>query len=415
MERGATAAVRAKRAPTIDLTNQGDDAGAMEGRDHADGGPKRHDCILRRKIGIFTGDCMRLHVIGLAHTQTTRAYENCAFTSNVRGFCRMMKSLGHEVLLYASEDNDAPCDELVTCITKKEQASLCGVTGPENVGLARYDARAPHWQLFNNRVSTALRERSMPGDFLCLISGESAPVAAVFPHLVRVEFSAGYMGVLPYTHRVFPSYAWMHCVYQRWSHPEPWPIGRADDCVIPHYFNPDDFPFVDKKQDYLMFIGRLNRDKGYQIAIDVARAVGIKLVVAGAGDPMPPDVDYRGLVGIEERGRLMSEARAVFVPSQYMEPFGKVAVEALLCGTPIITSDWGAFPEICHQGLVGYRCRPPRQYHDAAHACIAGKISARDCRQYAIGKYSEAVIAEMYQSYFDRLQMRPHAHAEIRV
>ena len=64
---------------------------------------------------------MRFHVISLPHTQTTKDYVNCAYTEKVRRFCIMMKSLGHTVYLYASEDNEAPVDELITCITKEQQ------------------------------------------------------------------------------------------------------------------------------------------------------------------------------------------------------------------------------------------------------------------------------------------------------
>ena len=64
---------------------------------------------------------MRFHVISLPHTQTTKEYVNCAYTEKVRRFCMMMKSLGHTVYLYASEDNEAPVDELITCITKEQQ------------------------------------------------------------------------------------------------------------------------------------------------------------------------------------------------------------------------------------------------------------------------------------------------------
>ena len=64
---------------------------------------------------------MRFHVISLPHTQTTKEYVNCAYTEKVRRFCMMMKGLGHTVYLYASEDNEAPVDELITCITKEQQ------------------------------------------------------------------------------------------------------------------------------------------------------------------------------------------------------------------------------------------------------------------------------------------------------
>ena len=350
---------------------------------------------------------MNIHVISLAHTQTTRTFEVCAFTSNVRGFCRMMKSLGHSVILYAGEDNDAPCDELVTCITKKAQSVLCRVNGPADVGNAAYNPNAPHWQTFNNSVIAALRERAKDGDFLCLISGNCLdPVAREFPNLIRVEFSCGYEGVLKYTHRVFPSYSWAQAIYTFEN------SGRAQggqarfyDRVIPHYFDPTDFPFVEKKKPYLAFVGRLNDDKGYKIAIDVAREIGVKLVVAGMGDTLPlRGIDYRGLVGIKERAEIMGNAAAVFVPSLYMEPFGKVAVEALLCGTPIITTDFGALSEINEDGVTGYRCRTRQQFIEAAKECLVGRIHSRICRQHAMKKYSESVIKHQYEAYFEDLQ-----------
>ncbi len=64
---------------------------------------------------------MRFHVVNLPHTQTTKEFLPCAYTQKVRNFCRMMMSLGHEVFLYGSEENDAPCTEFITCIRKDEQ------------------------------------------------------------------------------------------------------------------------------------------------------------------------------------------------------------------------------------------------------------------------------------------------------
>lgn len=67
-----------------------------------------------------------LHIVSLPHTQTTAEYTHCAYTQKVRKFCNMMSDLGHEVILYASEENEARVSELVTVITKDEQRRIFG-------------------------------------------------------------------------------------------------------------------------------------------------------------------------------------------------------------------------------------------------------------------------------------------------
>ncbi len=48
--------------------------------------------------------------------------------------------------------------------------------------------------------------------------------------------------------------------------------------------------------------------------------------------------------GAEERLALLGNAKSVLMPTYYLEPFGGVHVEAQLCDTPVITTDWSAFP-----------------------------------------------------------------------
>ncbi len=69
---------------------------------------------------------MRVHLLALPNVQTTRDYSLDGFCVATRRFARILKELGHTVYLYASEENDAPCDELVTVITKEEQTTLIG-------------------------------------------------------------------------------------------------------------------------------------------------------------------------------------------------------------------------------------------------------------------------------------------------
>ena len=75
----------------------------------------------------------------------------------------MMKGLGHTVYLYASEDNEAPVDELITCITKEQQAeALDGKHFTE----AAFDRELPHWQIFNGNAIKELGKRLEKKDFI---------------------------------------------------------------------------------------------------------------------------------------------------------------------------------------------------------------------------------------------------------
>ena len=343
------------------------------------------------------------HVVSLPHTQSTRMYSNCAFTDLLRKFCDMMTSLGHRVVLYASEDNDAACDELVTCITKKEQADLIGVTGPENILRVRYEENLPYWQLFHQRVIEGLRARVEQRDFICLASGWcQRTIAEAFPQ-ITVEPWVGYMGTAhERTHQVFPSHTWQHMVYGRWYGQDSGFQGRFYDRVIPHYYEVENFPYVEDKDDYFCFIGRLNPDKGVGIADLVAKELGVRLVVAGQGAALPTGdhIDYRGLVGPEERAEILSHARASFAPTLYCEPFGLVVPEAQLCGTPSITTDWGAFPETVEHGVSGFRCHNLAEFIHAAR--IAGDLDPADCRAKGL-QYDQETIKYDYEHYFQDL------------
>lgn len=340
---------------------------------------------------------MIFHVVSLPHTNTTSEFVVCAFTEKVRRFCNMMKAQGHTVYLYAGTQNEADCDELITCISEKDRREFLG---DKHYVDADFNYNLPTWKAFNNRAIQGIKERIGQHDFICLIGGlAQKQIADALPDHMSVEFGIGYGGTFS-KYRVFESYAWMHTCYGS-GNPNPNAIdGGFYDAVIPNYFEVDKFPFRETKDDYYLFIGRLTERKGFQVAADVCEKLGERLVVAGGGTP-PTYGEYVGLVDEKERGRLMSGAKAVFVPTIYVEPFGGVAIEAMLCGTPIITTDWGAFAETNIHGVTGYRARTFAEFQWAAQN--VGKLSPRRIRRYAERNYSMDRVGRMYQAYFEQL------------
>ena len=170
--------------------------------------------------------------------------------------------------------------------------------------------------------------------------------------------------------------------------------------VIPNYFEVDQFPKGSGAGDYLFYIGRMIPMKGLEIAVEMSKRSGVPLILAGHGEP-PEYGTYVGVVSPEERSKLMGNARAVVVPSLYLEPFGGVNVEAQLCGTPVITTDWGAFPETVEQGVSGFRCHTLAEFAQAVED-VKG-LDRTKIRKRAISKYSSEVVATQYDTYFQRL------------
>jgi len=97
----------------------------------------------------------------------------------------------------------------------------------------------------------------------------------------------------------------------------------------------------------------------------------------------------------------MSRAKAVFVCSYYLEPFGGTSIEPLFCGTPVITTDWGAFPENIPHGLAGYRARTLGEAMWAAKN--VNKLDPKKIRKYAMDNFSLDRIKYLYQAYFEQL------------
>ncbi len=355
---------------------------------------------------------MRFHVIGLPHTQTTLDYEACAYTAKVRKFCNMMKSLGHEVFLYASEDNEAACDELITIAPKADQKKWFGEYDfRKQLFNITWNVRDEHWQVVNARAIKAIKKRLEKNDFICIIGGLcQKPIADAFPENLSVEFGIGYSGVFA-NYKVFESYAWMHYIYGTTGDDN----GRFFDTVIPNYFEPENFPFRQEKDDYFLFLGRMISRKGLEIAVEVTRRLGAKLILAGQGVKEIKDnvlicedivlqgehLEYVGHADVKRRGELLAGAKAVFMGTTYIEPFGGVSIESLLCGTPVIATDFGAFTENIQHGRHGYRFRTIGEATWAAQQVET--LDNKKLRDYAVSNFGVERVKYQYQAYFEQL------------
>ena len=120
--------------------------------------------------------------------------------------------------------------------------------------------------------------------------------------------------------------------------------------IVPHGIDTDRFTFSATPEDYLLFLGRFTPGKGPVQAIEVAKALGMRLLLAAADDPY-----YREAVAplVDGQQIVYGGARALLYPVQAGEPFGLVLAEAMACGTPVAALDRGAASEVVEHGITG--------------------------------------------------------------
>lgn len=343
----------------------------------------------------------------MPHTETTRAYDRCGFTSFTRRFSTMMSDHGYEVVLYAGEANEARCSEHVCCIPRAEQEFLLEREGwyrPGAHNWLEFDECLPIWSVFLSNVLETMAERIEPHDIICLASGTQHQIASAFPRHTACETSAAYAGTCT-SHRVFPSNAWMHMVYgeQQGCHAA---NGNFFDAVIPHPADLEEFPAGDGKGDedgeYFLFMSRMVSRKGYQVAVDATREIGARLLITGSeGGGHEDHVEHMGFVDTERRAHLLGGATAVFMPTLYIEPFGFVATEAQICGTPVISSPFGAFTETVEHGVSGFHCHTLGEFIEATG--LVRDLDREAIRERAIGLYTTEAAVPQYDRFFAQL------------
>ena len=353
---------------------------------------------------------MRFHVPGLPHTVTNQKFIHCAFTQKVYKLCQMLKTLGHEVYHYGCEGSDPVCTEHIDVVEDEFRKKFY----PDEWHDKQWDYNIQdkcHKVFYKNSIK-AIRQRLAPRDFFLASWGWGhKPISdALGNSVLTIEPGIGYKDTFC-RHRVFESYTWMSHVYGRGvlneaGKRQTLENGAYFDAVIPNYFDPNDFDFTpDEKEDYFLYLGRIIKRKGIEVVLEVAKATGIHVKLAGQGKWKIPAstrgeiIEHIGFANKENRRSLFSKAKGLLMPTVYLEPFGGVSIESLISGTPVICSDWGVFPETIPHGVVGYRCRTLDHYVWAVRNIE--NISPHVCREYALKNFSLERVAMMYQEYFE--------------
>jgi len=182
------------------------------------------------------------------------------------------------------------------------------------------------------------------------------------------------------------------------------------DTVL-HGLDMDDFVFREKPEDYLLFLGRFTEGKGVLQAIEIAKRLGLRLILAAAEgeyyrEKVAPHVDgrhivYFGEADFEAKVKLYGGARALVYPIQAGEPFGLVMAEAMACGTPVAALDRGAVREVVDEGVTGMIFE--NLEHMANDLPRVFDLDRRRVRERAVARFGVQRMVDEYVAVYTRI------------
>ena len=181
--------------------------------------------------------------------------------------------------------------------------------------------------------------------------------------------------------------------------------------TVLHGIDTDNFTFHETPEDYLLFLGRFTEGKGVLQAIEIAKRVGMRLVLAAAEDQyyrdtIAPHVDgtrivYHGEADYATKIRLYGGARALLYPIQAREPFGLVLAEAMACGTPVAALDRGAVREIVDDDVTGFVFSDLEQMVNELPRVFG--LDRRRVRERAVARFGVQRMVDEYIAVYRRI------------
>ena len=364
---------------------------------------------------------IRLHLLAIPHTITTDDFSHCAFTGKVLRFAPMMRSAGYEVYHYGVETSTTGANKDINLLTKDEWIYLRKESykylhkslTDEEVDAKLNDHTAfigelanwstPLYWTFNERLRKALENnyRSMSTDIVCITFGPAHEDALRDKNYLMIETGIGYPN--PYkSFRIYESYAKYH-----------FDVSKEDDqtknywFVVPNYYNTLEFPLsLNPDNKKIGFLGRIHDGKGVNVIVEIAKNFPhINFILCGQGDAIhytnaSSNIIYKPPITGAERGKYLGGLTALLTPTKFIEPFCGVSVEAQLCGTPVISSHYGAFVENIENFKTGVRCHTLSDYCYGVQMALDGKFNRQYIHERAVKLFDMYNVAKQYDYTF---------------
>jgi glycosyltransferase involved in cell wall biosynthesis len=302
---------------------------------------------------------------------------------------------GHDVTLFASGDSTTSAKLLPCC----ERGLRLDPTAKDYVaytlfGCGEAYVRAGEFDLIHNH-----------NDYIAFPFARMAATPTVTTVHGRLD--------LPEVYRIYEAYSEQRLVsisndQQSWLKNGRW-VGTVYNGI-----DIDNYHFREKGGDYLVFLGRIAPEKRVDRAIEIARDVGMKLIIAAKIDKVDQDyyenairpliernssvIEFIGEVDERAKDQLLGGAFAYLFPVDWPEPFGLTMAEAMATGTPVIATKAGSVPEVVVDGVTGFVCRSFSAMVNAVSR--VEEIDRRVCRAHVEKHFSPRAMADGYEQVY---------------
>jgi len=309
--------------------------------------------------------------------------------------------LGHDVTLFASRDSTTSA-KLYPCVDKAirvlpEARNQVTRTALNYLGLAKavVEIRNNHFDIIHNHFGWQLLLLKDLIDFPIVTTLHGTLLEPTEQYMHGIFKKGPFISISNAQRRHGPNFEYVATVYNG--------------------IQLERFEFNDKPDNYLLFLGRMNPQKGPEYAIQIAKQTKQKLIIAGKIDPVDQayfeqtvkplinnkQIVFVGEVGHSKKVALLKRAKALLSPIQWDEPFGLTNIEAMAYGTPVLTIGRGSLPEIIEDGVTGYLCKTVKDI--AAKVPYIDKLDRVACRQAVEKKFSARQMALNYVAAYERV------------
>ena len=281
----------------------------------------------------------------------------------------------------------------------------------------------------------ALRLDSQPKDDLAFHLLE---LARVFEHSRDFDLIHCHVGHLAFPFSRLARASSLHTLHGRLDLPDTYPIFRHfhDEPLVSisqaqrrpfeglgvtwagtvyHGIPLDDYPFSPRAGSYLAFLGRISPEKRPDLAIALAKRVGMPLKIAAKVDPADqtyferdieplfddPLIEFIGEISDDTKGEFLGRAGALVFPIDWPEPFGLVMIEALACGTPVIARPCGSVSELILHGQTGYIADTLEEMETAVKTL--DRIDRAACRRDVEARFTVERMVDGYEAIYRSL------------